>query len=110
MSRLDSMSVFTAAFVLVRMASGAAVLYAPSNPDDANFRSEVAGFTGEACNYYDARNGTPTLDALVAYDLVFTWSNYGVSGCVRDADLDCDGHVDLSDLAAFLSAYRTGCE
>jgi hypothetical protein len=27
-----------------------------------------------------------------------------------DGDLDCDGDVDLSDLAALLAAYGTTCE
>jgi len=35
-------------------------------------------------------------------------ANYGNSdGC--DGDLDCDGDVDLSDLAALLAVYGTSC-
>jgi hypothetical protein len=53
------------------------VLYAPSNPDNAAFRSELAALVGGPVDYLNAYTSpTPTLDFLLRYDCVFTWANY----------------------------------
>jgi hypothetical protein len=52
------------------------VLYAPSNPDNASFRSALAVLVGGPVDYMDTRTVAPTLDQLLQYDCVFTWVNY----------------------------------
>jgi len=59
-------------------ASCGSILYAPSNPDDPNFRAAVSLACGGATvDYYDARVGTPGVSLLSTYDCVMTWPNYG---------------------------------
>ncbi len=55
---------------------GTGVLYAPANPDNPAFRAALADLLGEPVDYFDAREGTPTLEELLAYRAVFTWANY----------------------------------
>ena len=88
------MRTFAAVAVLafVGTALAGTVLYAPSNPDDVGLRSQVTGYTGEACDYLDPRYSTPTLDQLTPYNMVFTWANYAY------ADRDAMGDV-LADYA-----------
>jgi hypothetical protein len=74
------------------------ILYAPSNPDNAAFRAEVTALTGSACDYYDARTGTPSLAMLMEYECVLTWVNYAYSnkdamGDVLADFVDAGGHV-----------------
>lgn len=57
-------------------AGGPRVLYCPSNPDDAAFRSQVATAVGGTCDYFDARYSTPSVSTLAGYDCVMTWVNY----------------------------------
>jgi hypothetical protein len=53
------------------------VLYAPSNADTPEFRSELAALVGGPVDYFNAHSGTPTLDQLLQYDCVLVWSNLG---------------------------------
>jgi len=53
------------------------ILYAPSQPDDPNFRAALSLACGGATvDYFDARYGTPTVSLLSTYDCVMTWANY----------------------------------
>jgi hypothetical protein len=53
------------------------LLYAPANPDNPEFRAEVATLIGGPVDYFNAYTSpTPTLDFLLQYDCVFTWVNY----------------------------------
>ncbi len=53
------------------------ILYAPSNPDDPDYRAEIsAAADGAVVDYYDARNGTPSAFLLSQYDAVYTWPNF----------------------------------
>jgi len=58
------------------------IMYAPSNPDDAGFRTATAAITGGLVVYYDARYGTPTVDEMLEYGTVYTWANYAYSNNV----------------------------
>jgi len=74
------------------------ILYAPSNPDNAAFRAEIEALTGSACDYYDARTGTPSLAMLQEYECVMTWVNYAYAdneamGDVLADYVDAGGHV-----------------
>jgi hypothetical protein len=67
-----------------------AILYAPTQPDDAAFRAEVAAITGGAVDYFDPRSATPGLDLLMNYGLVYTWVNYAYADNVAMGDVLAD--------------------
>jgi hypothetical protein len=80
------------------------VLYAPSNPDNASFRSALAALVGGPIDYLDTRTVTPTLDQLLQYDCVFTWANYSYAaahemGNVLADYVDAGGRVILGQWA-----------
>jgi hypothetical protein len=52
------------------------ILYAPTEADNATFRSNLAACTGATVDYYDPRAATPDVALLSGYDMVFTWVNY----------------------------------
>ena len=66
------------------------LLYAPSHPDNAAFRAEIEALTGSACDYYDARTGTPSLAMLQEYECVMTWVNYAYADNVAMGDVLAD--------------------
>ncbi|WP_321472230.1 PEP-CTERM sorting domain-containing protein [uncultured Paludibaculum sp.] len=91
----------------------AAYLIMPSDPDNAAFRSLVAGFLGEAVDYYDASAGTPTVTELQAYKGVFTWTNstYSNSTLLGDnlaAYVDGGGRVVLGAFTTYASGSHLG--
>ena len=63
------------------------ILYAPSNPDDAAWRAEVAALTGGPVDYWDASASIPTLEDLADYCCVFTWGNYAYPDPVAMGDV-----------------------
>jgi hypothetical protein len=62
--------------IVPRCGGMVSVLYAPSNSDNPTFRSALAALVGGPVDYVDTRTVTPTLEQLLQYDCVFTWSNY----------------------------------
>jgi len=77
------------------------ILYAPSQPDDPNFRTTVSLACGGATvDYFDARVGTPSVSLLSTYDCVMTWANYGYNDNIQFGDnladyVDAGGKVIL---------------
>ena len=67
-----------------------AVLYAPANPDNPEFRLGLSQELNKACDYYDARFGTPSLALLSNYDCILTWANYGYYDNVAMGDVLAD--------------------
>lgn len=54
-----------------------AVLYCPSEADDATYRAAIsAGAGGVTVDYFDARVATPSLALLAGYDAAYTWVNF----------------------------------
>ncbi len=89
------------------------VLYAPTNPDNPTFRSELAALVGGPVDYLDVRQLTPTLSQLLEYDVVFTWANYAYAdkmgfGNVLADYVDAGGKVILGQWA--YSGFSTGGE
>ncbi len=71
------------------------VLYAPSQPDNAEFRAQIsAALGGATVDYYDARAATPSVAVLSTYDCVFTWVNYSYNDEVLFGNRLAD-YVDL---------------
>ncbi len=62
------------------------ILYAPTNPDNAAWRAAVAARTGQRCDYFDARLGTPSVELMNEYHCVFTWVNYPYADHVQMGD------------------------
>ncbi len=52
------------------------ILYAPSEPDNPTFRSDVAACSGATVDYFDASAGTPDVALLSTYDCVLVWADY----------------------------------
>lgn len=67
-----------------------AILYAPTEPDDAAYRAAIAEITGGPVDYLDARAAPPGADALAGYDCIYTWVNepYGDRAAFGDALAD----------------------
>jgi hypothetical protein len=87
---------------------GPAVLYAPSEADDAAYRTAIAGAVGGSCDYYDARAGVPTLDFLLTYTCVHTWANFAFAdnvafGNVLADFVDAGGNVVLGAFCTYTS-------
>jgi hypothetical protein len=77
---------------------GTAVLYAPTQDDNATFRGDLsAALGGMTVDYYDSRAGTPTLAELAPYMAVFTWVNYPYSDTVAMGDVLAD-YVDAGGI------------
>jgi hypothetical protein len=66
------------------------VLYAPSNPDNPAFRTELAALLSAPVDYWDAAQDTPTLAQLLEYDCVFTWANYDYANPVAFGNVLAD--------------------
>jgi hypothetical protein len=67
------------------------LLYAPAEPDNPFFRMAVSELlNGYPVDYFDARYSTPTLSAVWAYDVVFTWPNYAYADSVAMGDVLAD--------------------
>jgi hypothetical protein len=62
------------------------ILYAPTNPDNPAWRAAVAAYTGQRCDYFDARHGTPSVALMNEYHCVFTWVNYNYQDKVKMGD------------------------
>jgi hypothetical protein len=62
------------------------MLYAPTNPDNPAWRAAVAAYTGQRCDYFDARTGTPSVEMMDEYHCVFTWVNYAYDDNVAMGD------------------------
>lgn len=93
------------------------VLYAPSESDDAGYRAAiVAGSAGRilACDYFDARYGTPDASLLANYEAVMTWANYAYADNVLFGNnladfVDAGGDVVLGAFCAYTSGnYLAG--
>jgi len=100
--------------VLTPDTGGPRLLYAPSESDDAGYRSQMAEEVGGTCDYYDARFGTPDAALLASYDGVMTWANYlyfdnvGFGNNLADF-VDQGGHVVLGAFCAYTSGnYLAG--
>jgi cysteine-rich repeat protein len=52
------------------------ILFAPAWTDDAAFRAAVSAITGGAVDYLDTSTSTPSVEAMQAYDCVYTHSDY----------------------------------
>jgi hypothetical protein len=76
---------------------GPAILYAPSEADDPEWRASITAIVGGLCDYYDARSGTPTLDLLLHYSCVHVWANFAFA--------DADAYGD--NLARYVDAGGT---
>jgi hypothetical protein len=90
------------------LGGGPAVLYAPSEADDAGYRAGIAAAVGGTCDYYDARAGVPTLDFLLTYTCVHTWANFAyfdnvAYGNVLADFVDAGGNVVLGAFSAYTS-------
>jgi hypothetical protein len=68
----------------------AGLLYAPSNPDNATFRNQLAALLGQRVDYFDARVATPTLNQIKDYCYVLTWANYPYADNVAMGDVLAD--------------------
>ena len=66
------------------------ILYAPTNPDNADFRAALAAMTGTFVDYYDPRAGTPTLEDIQDYCMILTWGNYAYADAVAFGDVLAD--------------------
>jgi hypothetical protein len=53
-----------------------ALLYAPTQPNNASFCAAVAALLQSPVHYMDVRTHTPALAELEPYAAVFTWTNY----------------------------------
>lgn len=54
-----------------------AILYCPSEADDATYRAAIsAAAGGVVVDYFDARVATPSLALLAGYDAAHTWANF----------------------------------
>jgi hypothetical protein len=77
------------------------ILYAPSQPDDPNFRTAISIACGGATvDYFDARAATPSVSLLSTYDCVMTWANYPYNDNIQYGDnladyVDAGGKVIL---------------
>jgi len=57
--------------------SGAKILYAPSEGDDAAYRAAISAAAGGATvDYFNASAGTPSGALLAGYDCVHVWANF----------------------------------
>ena len=77
--------------------NGGAILYAPTEADTPAFRADVSALTGAACDYYDARTGTPDMSLLSSYDVVLTWVNYAYADSVGMGNVLAD-YVDAGGM------------
>ena len=76
------------------------ILYAPTNDDNPRLRAEIALITASDVDYYDAREGTPSMARLAQYDTVLTWVNNPYQDSVAMGDVladfvEADGRVIL---------------
>jgi len=55
---------------------GPAILYAPSEGDDAAYRASISAASGATVDYFDGVVGTPSLATMLQYDAVYTWTNF----------------------------------
>jgi len=76
MNALKQMVWVAALVVILGSVAPAAMLYAPSDGDDATYRAAISSLIGEPVDYFDARAGTPTLGLMQAYDSVYTYPNW----------------------------------
>jgi hypothetical protein len=89
-------------------AGGPRLLYAPSENDDASYRSQMATQVGGTADYFDTRVSTPSVSLLDGYDCVMTWCNYayfdnvGFGNNLADF-VDHGGHVILGAFCAYAS-------
>jgi hypothetical protein len=58
------------------LGGGPAMLYGPSEADDAAWRANLAAAIGGTCDYFDASGSVPSLDFLMGYDCVHVWANF----------------------------------
>jgi hypothetical protein len=71
----------------VRERGGGSILYAPSDEDDAGYRSAIsAAAGGVTVDYFDARVDTPSVALLSNYDCVYTWTYFAYSDSVQFGD------------------------
>jgi hypothetical protein len=87
---------------------GGAILYAPSEADDAAFRAAIAAACGCTVDYYDARAGTPDAALLSNYSCVMVWANFAFADNVLYGNnladfVDAGGHVVLGAFCAYTS-------
>jgi len=81
------------------------ILYAPSEDDDAAFRSDISAITGAPVDYWDAVTSTPTLADLQEYGCVFTWADSSYADQVAMGDVLAD-YVDAGGVVV-LGAFVT---
>lgn len=84
------------------LGGGAAILYCPSEADDAAHRAAIAGVTGGTVDYYDARAGVPDFSN---YDCGYTWANFAFFDAIGTGDALAD-LVDAGG-SAVLGAFCT---
>jgi hypothetical protein len=85
-----------------------AILYAPSEADDAAFRSAIAAQCSCTVDYFNASTGTPDAALLANYDCVLVWANFAFADPVGYGDnladfVDAGGHVVLGAFCAYTS-------
>lgn len=107
------LGIFSILVPMAPTASAGTYLIAPSDPDNASFRGQVAGFLGSTVDYYDAESGTPTLAELSGYDAVFVWANRSFAdsnayGDVLADYVDAGGRVVLGAFTTYSSGNDLG--
>jgi hypothetical protein len=90
------------------LGDGPALLYGPSEADDAAYRTALAAHVGGSCDYFDARASVPTLDFLLNYSCVIVWANFAFLDNVAYGDVladyvDAGGNVVLGSFCTYTS-------
>jgi hypothetical protein len=116
MKRLTAISIVLFCLLYISGSANAdSYLIAPSEEDNASFRSAVSAFLGGATvDYFDARSGTLSVASLANYDAVFTWANFAYSDRVAFGDnladyVDAGGRVVIGAFTTYtLGNYLSG--
>ena len=88
---------------------GPRILYAPSDPDDPQYRALIGETAGGTVDYFDARAAVPDLGFLLTYSCIITWTNYEYADNAAFGDVLAD-YVDAggSVILGVFCAYTTG--
>lgn len=88
---------------------GPSVLYAPSEADDVAYRAAIAAAVGGTCDYFDARNDTPSVALMSGYDCVYTWANFAYANNVLFGDnLAAANDAGVDVVLGVFCTYTTG--
>jgi hypothetical protein len=92
---------------------GGSILYTPSDPDDAGYRSAISDFTGGPVNYFNGMAATPSSALLATYDCAYTWANNGYFDRVAMGDqlanfVDAGGKAILGVFCTYTAGNSLG--